>query len=302
MTPKPRPAGRYRPLSRSLQEYGRGIAGGLLFSLPLLYTMEVWWAGFVTQPLRLLLYLSAGFFLLFAYNRYSGLREDASWLEVAFEAVEEMGLGLLVSILVLWLLGQVQTGMPLGEIIGKVVVEGVTAAIGVSVGSAQLGGDGKGQGLRQGDKSRAEESPEALGGQVALASCGAVLFASNVAPTEEIVMIAAEASRWKVLGLALLSLGLCALVLFYSDFRGSNRAHPGDRRDWTTVVSRTVLNYAVALVASAFILWFFGRFADASLSVCLALTVVLGVAAALGASAGRLLLQSQSPEGSQGPQ
>lgn len=293
MTRKARPTGRNRPISRSLQEYARGIAGGLLFSLPLLYTMEVWWAGFVTQPLRLLLYFAAGFLLLFAYNRYSGLREDASWLEVAFEAVEEMGLGLLISLLMLWLLGQLQAGMPLSEIIGKVVVEGVTAAIGVSVGSAQLGGNGKGdddQGMK-----RTDDSPDSAGlpGQVALAACGAVLFASNLAPTEEIGMIAAETSPWKVLGLSLLSLGLCALVLFYSDFRGSNRAHPEDERDWTTVVSRSFLNYAVALAASAFILWFFGRFAGSSLTACLAQVVVLGVAAALGASVGRLLLQPQ---------
>lgn len=312
MNPKSRPAGRNRPISRSLQEYARGIAGGLLFSLPLLYTMEVWWAGFVTQPSYLLLYFAAGFLLLFGYNRYSGLREDASWLEVAFEAFEEMGLGLLVSVLMLWLLGQLQAGMPLSEIVGKVVVEGVTAAIGVSVGSAQLGGNGKGddddQGLKQGDNSRAansraddsraDNSPDVTGlpSQIALAACGAVLFASNVAPTEEIVMIAAEASPWKVLGLSLISLGLCALVPFYSDFRGSDRAHPEDERGWTTVASRTVLNYAVALVASAFILWFFGRFAGSSFATCLAQVVVLGVAAALGASAGRLLLQSQGSQ------
>jgi putative integral membrane protein (TIGR02587 family) len=300
MNPKSRPVGRNRPISRSLQEYARGIAGGLLFSLPLLYTMEVWWAGFVTQPSYLLLYFAAGFLLLFGYNRYSGLREDASWLEVAFEAFEEMGLGLLVSVLMLWLLGQLQAGMPLSEIVGKVVVEGVTAAIGVSVGSAQLGGNGKGddQGLKQESNSREGDSPDVVGlpGQVALAACGAVLFASNVAPTEEIVMIAAKASPWKVLGLSLISLGLCALVPFYSDFRGSDRAHPEDERGWTTVASRTVLNYAVALVASAFILWFFGRFSGASFAACLAQVVVLGVAAALGASAGRLLLQSQGSQ------
>lgn len=299
MSREARPKGRNRPVSRSLQEYARGVAGGLLFSLPLLYTMEVWWAGFLARPPRLLLYFAAGFLLLFAYNRYSGLREDASWLEVAFEAVEEMGLGLLMSVLMLWLLGQIQAGMPLSEIVGKVVVEGVTAAIGVSVGSAQLGsigGGGKGDG-DQGMK-RADDSPDVVGlpGQVALAACGAVLFASNVAPTEEIVMIAAEASPWKVLGLSLISLGLCALVLFYSDFRGSDRAHPDDERGWTTVVSRTFLNYAVALTASAFILWFFGRFSGASLTACLAQVVVLGVAAALGASAGRLLLQSQGQQ------
>jgi putative integral membrane protein (TIGR02587 family) len=298
MSREARPTGRNRPASRSLQEYARGVAGGLLFSLPLLYTMEVWWAGFLARPSYLLAYFAAGFLLLFAYNRYSGLHEDASWLEVAFEAVEEMGLGLLVSVLMLWLLGQIQAGMPLSEIIGKVVVEGVTAAIGVSVGSAQFGGNGKGGG-GQGMKQR-DDSPEAVGipGQIALAACGAVLFASNVAPTEEIVMIAAEASRWKVLGLALLSLGLCALILFYSDFRGAGRAHPHDERSWTMVVSRTFLNYAVALAASAFILWFFGRFAGASLATGLAQTVVLGVAAALGAAAGRLLLQSQPSQSS----
>lgn len=42
------------PISKSLQEYDRGIAGGLIFSLPLLYTMEVWQAGSAMQPERLL--------------------------------------------------------------------------------------------------------------------------------------------------------------------------------------------------------------------------------------------------------
>ncbi len=37
----------------TLQEYSRGLIGGLLFGLPLLYTMEVWWTGFLAGPLRL---------------------------------------------------------------------------------------------------------------------------------------------------------------------------------------------------------------------------------------------------------
>jgi putative integral membrane protein (TIGR02587 family) len=294
MSRKGRPDGRKRQVSQSLREYARGLAGGLLFSLPLLYTMEVWWAGFVTRPTRLLGYFLVGFLLLFAYNRYSGLRRDASWLEVAFEAFEEMGLGLLLSTLMLWLLGQIQATMPLSEILGKVVVEGVTAAIGISVGSAQLGGSGEDdQGMGPG-KGGGDEPDTGLPAQLALAACGAILFASNVAPTEEIVMIAAEASRWKVLGLALLSLGLCALVLFFSGFRGSDQLIPNQDQGWIAVLSRSAVNYAVALAASAFILWFFGRFTGVSAAACLAQTVVLGVAGALGASAGRLLLQSSS--------
>lgn len=281
--------------SRSLREYARGVVGGLLFSLPLLYTMEVWWAGFVARPSHLLLYLTAGFILLFGYNRYAGLHEDASWLEVAFEAVEEMGLGLFVAAGILWLLGQIDGTMTLHEIVGKVVVEAVTVAIGVSVGAAQLGGNGDNGGKDQGMRKDGdgEERPLSVAGQIVLAGCGAVLFASNVAPTEEIVLIAIEATRWKVLGLAVLSFVLAGTVLFYSDFRGAAGAG-GTRAPQDgpgTMVMRTSLHYAVALAASAFILWFFGRFDGVSPEVAVAQTVALGVAASLGAAAGRVLLR-----------
>lgn len=280
----------------SLREYARGVVGGLLFSLPLLYTMEVWWAGFVADPSHLLLYLAAGFILLFGYNRYAGLHEDASWLEVAFEAVEEMGLGLFVAAGILWLLGQIDGTMPLNEIIGKIVVEAVTVAIGVSVGAAQLGGSGgkggQGQGMRR-DQGDQGERPLSIAGQVVLAGCGAVLFASNVAPTEEIVLIALESTRWKIVGLAVLSFLLAGTVLFYSDFKGTSGAD-GTRAPQDglgTMVMRTSLHYAVALAASAFILWFFGRFDGTSLGAGLAQVVALGVAGSLGAAAGRVLLR-----------
>ena len=45
-----------RPVSVTLRTYARGVVGGLLFSLPLLYTMEVWWAGFTMDPVRQLTY------------------------------------------------------------------------------------------------------------------------------------------------------------------------------------------------------------------------------------------------------
>lgn len=276
-----------RSYGRSLREYARGVVGGLLFSLPLLYTMEVWWAGFISRPWHLLVYLGAGFLLLFGYNRYAGLHEDASWMEVGFEAVEEMGLGLLVAAGILWLIGQIDGRMPASEIVGKIVVEAVTVAIGVSVGAAQLGGSGEGgMSGKGGDPDR----PLSLAGQIVLAGCGAVLLASNVAPTEEIVLIAIEASRWQLVGLALLSFGLSGTILFYSDFKGADRVSaPGEGAG--TMLLRTSLHYAVALGASAFILWFFGRFDGASPDVSVAQVVALGVPASLGASAGRVLLR-----------
>jgi len=286
-----------RPVAKSLQEYARGIAGGLIFSLPLLYTMEVWWAGFTSHPLRLLIYVIATFTLLIGYNYFAGLRHDSSRVEVLIDSVEEMGLGLLIATIVLLVLGRVTFDMPASEFIGKIVIEAMTVAIGVSVGTAQLGGGdgdtGTGDGGNTGQTRAGRSEPKTkthFGGQVMIALCGAVLFAANVAPTEEVVLIASEISSWNLLALALLSIALGALILFYSDFTGAQRFAPTG--GLSAVIIGTIITYTIALAASAGILWFFGRFDGMSLIICLAETVVLGLAATLGASAGRLLLQT----------
>ena len=51
---------------RSMQEYARGVAGGLLFSLPFLYTEEVWRAGTITSPPRLLVGVAGTLLILLA--------------------------------------------------------------------------------------------------------------------------------------------------------------------------------------------------------------------------------------------
>jgi putative integral membrane protein (TIGR02587 family) len=197
--------------------------------------------------------------------------------------------------------------MPLNEIAGQVVIEAMTVAVGVSVGTSQLGGGG-GEDTGEGDTggnaaarsnrsnragktggSRSGEPELHFGGQMLLAFCGATLFAANVAPTEEIVMIAVETSWVRLLGLAFVSLIVGALILHYSEFRGAREFVRTE--GFVSVLVGSVSTYAVALVASGLILWFFGRFDGVSLYTSLAQVIVLGVAATLGASAGRLLLQ-----------
>jgi putative integral membrane protein (TIGR02587 family) len=278
-----------RSVAQSLREYARGLAGGLLFSLPLLYTMEVWWAGFVMHPWRLAAYVVGTFVLLLGYNTYAGLRHDSGFAEVVIDSVEELGIGLVVAALVLWLLAQVTTEMPVNEFVGKVVVEAMTVAIGVSVGTSQLGGEA--DKADEGVDASVSGAPDDIhfGGQVVLALCGAMLFAANVAPTEEIVTIAAALSVGRLVGLAGLSLSLGALILYYSAFTGARQHVQFDSHH--DVLVGMVVTYAVALTASALLLGFFGRFDGQGLFTCLAQTIVLGVAATLGASAGRLLLQ-----------
>jgi putative integral membrane protein (TIGR02587 family) len=284
-----------RPIAESLQEYGRGVAGGLLFSLPLLYTMEVWWSGFILNPARLVVGVLATFVLLLGYNRYAGLRSGASFAEVVIDSVEEMGLGLLFATFMLWMLGRITVEMRAEEIVGKIVIEAMVVAIGVSVGTAQLGGDPDGESEQQEQQTsqRQEEQKEPhYGGQLVIGFCGAVLIAANVGPTEEIVMLGIEISPSKLLGLALLSLLLNTVILFYSGFRGAQRFV--GKSGALAVLMGAVVTYAIALLTSALICWFFGHFDGTGFSVSLAQTVVLALPATIGASAGRLLLQQSN--------
>ncbi|MDC0721432.1 DUF2391 family protein [Nannocystis bainbridge] len=270
-------------VGQSLQEYGRGIAGGLLFSLPLLYTGEIWRAGELLSPERLLLGLGGVFVLLLGYNRYAGLRQDAGRLEVVLDSVEELGLGLLLSAALLALLGRIDLAMAGPELLGKVLVGGLAVAIGVSVGTAQLGGgDDDDCGMT------GERDDLSFFGQMALSLCGAVLVAANIAPTEEIPEIAGTLHEWALLGLTVVTLAVGALVLHFSDFlntRPADRAH--------AVLIGSLASYVAAIVASVALLWFFGRFDRCDLPACLAQTLVLGLPTAIGASAGRLLLQAR---------
>lgn len=287
-----------RPLSESVEEYGRGIAGGFLFSLPLLYTMEVWWHGFLATPLKLLAYLGFTFVLLLGYNRFAGMRADAGWLEVAIDSVEEMGIGVLLSALILYLVGQIDGGITRGELIGKIAIETGMVAVGVSVGTAQLGGgngkDEKDQGA--GQKSGPQKDGEgkkrhASAADIFIGFCGAFLIAANVAPTEEILMIAAEASSGKLAALALVSIATAMIVLFFSNFRGSSRYSEVKSR-WK-LVGIGFTTYAIAAIASALMLWFFDRFDGVGLYFAVSEIVVLAFPAVIGASAGRLLLQAE---------
>ncbi len=269
-----------RSTAESVREYGRGVAGGLLFSLPLLYTMEVWQAGFTLPPHRQLAFLVGTCVLLLGYNRYSGLHPDTSWLEVVIDSVEELGIGLALSALLLTALGRIEPGQHLDEVLGRIVVEALVIAIGVSVGTAQLGGD---------DEPAGEDRPIGVGGHVILAACGAILFAANVAPTEEILIMGIELPPEQLIGLGVLSIALSGPIVYFSDFRGSRRR---SRNAPASEMTRSiVITYAVSLVSSALTLWLFGRFDDTGLLAIVGQTVVLGIAASLGASAGKLLLQ-----------
>lgn len=274
-----------RPINKSLKEYARGIAGGLLFSFPLLYTMEVWWAGFIAAPSDLLLLILFTYLLLLGYNRFAGMHPDVSWVSVFVDSVEELGIGFLVSSAILFMLGRLEPAtMSVDEMMGKIIIAAMAVSIGVSIGTAQLGTEDD-----DAKESRQSKERSSKTGVFILAVCGAVIVGSNVAPTEEIVLIAIGASPLQVLLMAVASLGLSVLVVFFSNFKGSTGSYSGNLV--FDITFDTCISYLSALAASVFILWFFGRFDGVSFWIGFAQVIVLGVVAILGASAGRLLIK-----------
>lgn len=273
-----------------MREYARGIVGGILFSLPLLYTMEVWQVVFISSPVDYLLYMLFTFMLLMGYNHYAGIRKDHTWKEVVIDSVEEMGLGIMISFMILLLLRKVNfEEMTILEIAGRTVIEGMTIAIGVSVGTAQLGANGDADEEDKGHDEGKTNSPLNRLGRSAIAFFGAILIVSNIAPTEEILILGLLITPLYAVLIILLSLMISAVILFYSNFRGSISL--GSEGKMYNILFDLSVSYVLSLVASAFILWFWGRFEHSSLKTILSLTIIAGLPASLGASAGRLLLK-----------
>lgn len=265
----------------TLREYGRGIIGGILFSLPLLYTMEVWWTGFIAPPKYLLACIFVTFLLLLGYNRYAGIKEEATLKEITWESLEEIGLGFVVSFLFLLLISKIDFQMSFDEIAGRVIVETMIVAIGISVGTAQLG-QGKGDG-KKGHRDKKEDSLMKI---FILSFCGAVLFSSSMAPTEEILVIALESTYIDLLSMVIISLLIGAIVLYFSDFTGTTPKNTEIEK----ALLHLLIGYLAALIVSFVFLWFFGRVINNSFDTILAQIIVLSIPGVIGASAGRLLI------------
>ena len=73
----------------------RAVSGGLLFGIPLLYTMEVWWVGTYTEPSRVLGVLLLTFVPVWFLNRTSGFRssKDVRLLDSLMDSIETVALG-----------------------------------------------------------------------------------------------------------------------------------------------------------------------------------------------------------------
>lgn len=270
----------------SNREYAKGLArafgGALLFAFPLLMTMEMWQFGFYMEPTRLALFLALGVPLLFGLSYYGGFRDTTRWPDDLIDAFSAYAVGFIASAALLVLFGVIKPEMPPSEIVGKIAVQALPAAMGAVLARRQFS-------AQDHEERETKERRKSYASELFLMAAGALFVAFNVAPTEEMILIAYQMSPWHALVLAAASLALLHALVFRLGFAGQEVGHASGS-GWRTFLHFTLAGYGIALLVSLYILWTFSR-TDSGLNPELASTVVvLGFPGAIGAALARLLV------------
>lgn len=266
-----------------LRELTRSAGGALLFTFPLLMTMEMWWFGFSIDGGRLALFLVVGLTLLVGLARRVGFHSGRTWLHDILDALSAFAVGAAVSAVMLAVFGVFGAETTLLEAAGMVAVQTVPAGIGAVLARKQFSA-GSSE-----DDDDTEDAPTTYGGELFVMFGGAVFVAFNVAPTDEVARIADLSTPWHGLGLALLSLALLHILVYRVEFAGQEDWPEG--HGFAGVFIRYALaGYGVALAVSLYILWTFGRLEGNGLGEVLMMTTILGFPASLGAATARLVV------------
>ena len=253
----------------------------------MLMTMEMWFLGFYMDRERLLLLLVLNLPLLIGLSHRIGFERTATWRESARDAIVAYGMGVVASALILVLLGVIKFGMAPREWVGMVALQAVPASIGALLGRSQLSMQDEDD-----DEDGSDPSQEASTGyltELFMMAVGALFLSLNLAPTEEMILLAYKMTIWHALALMALSMMLMHGFVYALAFKGSHSLQE-DTPVWHAFVRFTIPGYVVALAVSLYSLWTFGRLDDLGTAEAVLTLVVLGFPAAIGAAAARLIL------------
>lgn len=272
-----------RTVMETVRDHLRALAGGLLVGLPLLWTMEVWEDGAVLSPGKLLVLLAIGFALVVGFNALAGFRRERTWLQLVVDSVQAMGVGTLVAALALLGLGRLDPADGGQAIVGRIAIESIPCAFGASLaGSVMTDPDDP-------DHPSGEGGSFSPVGRLLVSGAGALYFALNIAPTDEVRILAASATPLQLLVVVAASLLLGLAIVFHAEFRGGRRGSTGGG-PLDTAAGETISAYAISLLVSLVLLWAFGSTDGTAAAVVLAQCVLLGLVATFGAAAARLLI------------
>lgn len=265
---------------RFLISLARAAGGAVIFALPLLMTMEMWWLGFTIDRGRLLLLVLVLLPTLVALSYHAGFEPTFQWRDDLIDTFIAFGVAVVTSLAVLVLLGVLTPETAFSDAFGKVTIQAIPASIGAMLGRSLLGGE-------RADEDRRPR--ETYGGELFIMATGALFLSFSIAPTEEVTQLAITLSPVRAIVIVVASLLLMHAFVYAVEFHGQapRREHASAAGEFFRL---TVVGYALALCISAYVLWTFGRTDGLHAVEVVHATVVLGFPAAIGAAAARLIL------------
>lgn len=283
------------------QELGdlmRGIAGGLIFGAPVLYTMEVWNNALsFSAGMHMLLLL--GFLLLnIFFSYFAGLRSHHSshTLSLAVDdGVTSLGLSLILAWAILYLTGQLDFTHEFESGVRKVLLVGGIMSMGVTFTNFKFNRNTAHLGqsrslLSEGPKGLTDSQKQSRKdlNDLMAATVGAMVFSFNIAPTEEVTLIASSLSSFNLMVMLVVEIILSFIVLYASGLK-THVTH--QQSFFQRPINEVILTVSVALCVSAIMVLVLG-YSDARISdpIFIASVIVLGLPATVGAAAGRLVV------------
>jgi len=276
-----------------LDDLIRGASGGFLFGIPLLYTMEVWWIGSSVKPPRILLVMLFTFAIIFLLNRTEGFRKvnDTNALNAAMDSIEAIAIGITCTGLILFLLREIDGSSPLSETLGKLIYESIPFALGVALANQFLGDDRQsGNQPKQQNKRRSSNSTQfnATLTDVGGTLIGATVIGFNIAPTDEVSMLATAVSGPWLLAVMFTSLIISYAIVFQAEFSNQDKREQ-QQGIFQRPLSETFASYIISLLAAAMMLLLFDRLSWSDpWQQWLSHIILLGLPTTIGGAAGRL--------------
>ncbi|HYI13760.1 MAG TPA: TIGR02587 family membrane protein [Thermomicrobiales bacterium] len=277
-------------LASEIDDFAHGAAGGFLFGIPLLYTMEFWFTGMKISMLHalVLLGLSLGISLVFVSTIGFREQEPPGWGAIFAETLDAIGISIVVTITTLFMLGKVDITTPLDMALGRIALELLPVSLGVAIANHILPRQEDRQGQEEDRAAGKAVNTNPTTRELVASAGGALLLSLNIAPTDEVAILAAELSELQLVGLIVFSLLVSYVIVFQAGFRNqqSRRESPGALQHPLT---ETIVAYIIALLVCAATLWIVGSLdPTAAVGTIMSMTVVLAFPGALGAAAGRL--------------
>ena len=284
-----RDGGEGRTINETARDHLRAAVGGLFVGLPLLWTLEMWEHGATQRPLNLLLLFGLGFAIVVGFNAVSGFRRERTWVEILVDAVQGMGLSIVVAAAMLYVLGRLQPELGLPTVVGRIGLLSIPVAFGTALAATVLSEPEEGGG----------REPVGPIGRLFVAAGGALYFALNVAPTDEVRILGSEADVPLLLVVIVASLVISLAIVFVVELPGGRGGSIANSRGDGPIdhpLGETVAAYAIALLVSLVLIVSFGQSDGLGLRALAGYVVMLATLASFGSAAARLLIAGEPGE------